>query len=107
MTEVDPSDDSRSRWVLQWFRFDPDLNERRRVTVAAYSRKREFDRVFSKLQTDLDALKAEGRAEDVEYICGVRYRKGSLADIRQIREEDRLRKQKDRSESGNDPKAPA
>ena len=103
---MDSSDDSRARWVLQWFRFDPERNERRRVTVAAYSRKREFDRAFRKLQAELDALKAEDRAEDVEYICGVKHRKGHLAGIQQIREQDRLRRQKHRSESGNDPMAP-
>jgi len=53
VAEVDPSDDSRTRWVLQWFRFDPERNERRNVTVAAYSRKREFDRELRKLQADL------------------------------------------------------
>lgn len=101
MAEVDPSDDSRSRWVLQWFRFDPERNERRNVTIAAYSRKREFDREFRKLQADLEVLKSDGRAEDAEHISGVKYEKGRLADIRQIREQDRLRRQKSKGESGN------
>jgi hypothetical protein len=101
VTEVDPSDDSRSRWVLQWFRFDPERNERRNVTVAAYSKKREFDREFRKLQADLEVLKSDGRAEDAEHISGVKYEKGHLADIRQIREQDRLRRQKSKGESGN------
>jgi hypothetical protein len=84
---------------LQWFRFDPERNERRNVTIAAYSRKREFDREFSKLQTDLDALKSVGRAEDAEHISGVKYEKGHLAGIRQIREQDRLRRQNVKRES--------
>jgi hypothetical protein len=77
---------------LQWFRFDPERNERRNVTIAAYSRKREFDREFRKLQANLKVLKLDGRAEDTEYISGVKYEKGRLADIRQIREQDRLRR---------------
>ena len=101
MAEVDPSDDSRTRWVLRWFRFDPERNERRNVTIAAYSRKREFDGEFRKLQRDLDALKSDGRAEDVEHISGVKYEKGRLAGIRQTREQDRLRRQKFKGESGN------
>jgi hypothetical protein len=98
---VDPSDDSRTRWVLQWFRFDPERNERRKVIVGAYSRKREFDREFRKLQADLEALKSDGRAEDAEQISGVKYEKGRLADIRQIREQDRLRREKFKGESGD------
>jgi hypothetical protein len=101
VAEVDPSDDSRSRWVLQWFRFDPERNERRNVTIAAYSSKREFDREFRKLQAELEVLKSDGRAEDAEHISGVKYEKGRLADIRQIREQDRLRRQKSKGESGN------
>jgi hypothetical protein len=101
VAEVDPSDDSRSRWVLQWFRFDPERNERRYVTIAAYSRKREFDREFRKLQADLEVLKSDGRAEDAEHISGVKYEKGRLADIRQTREQDRLRRQKLKGERGN------
>jgi hypothetical protein len=101
VAEVDPSDDSRTRWVLQWFRFDPDRNERRNVTVAAYSRKREFDREFRKLQADLESLKSDGLAEDAEHISGVKYEKGRLAGIRQIREQDRLRKQELKRESGD------
>jgi hypothetical protein len=101
VAEVDPSDDSRTRWVLQWFRFDPDRNERRNVAVAAYSRKREFDREFRKLQADLESLKSDGLAEDAEHISGVKYEKGRLAGIRQIREQDRLRKQELKRESGD------
>jgi hypothetical protein len=101
VAEVDPSDDSRTRWVLQWFRFDPERNERRKVIVGAYSRKREFDREFRKLQADLEALKSDGRAEDAEQISGVKYEKGRLADIRQIREQDRLRREKFKGESGD------
>jgi hypothetical protein len=105
VAEVDPGDDGRSRWILQWFRFDPERNERRRVTVAAYSRKREFDREFRKLQADLNVLKSEGRAEDVEYICGVKHGRGYLAGIRQIRQQDRLSSQEIRSKGGNGPAA--
>ena len=101
MTEVDPSEDGRTRWVLQWFRFDPERNERRNVTIAAYSRKREFDREFRKLQAELEALKSDGRAENVEHISGIKYEKGRLAGVRQIREQDRLRRQRFKGENDN------
>lgn len=93
MAEVDPSDDSRTRWVLQWFRFDPERKECRNVTIAAYSRKREFDREFRKLQAALEGLKPDGRAEDVEHISGVKHEMGYLVGIREIREQDRLSKE--------------
>ena len=86
---------------MQWFRFDPERNERRNVPIAAYSRKREFDREFRKLQADLEVLKSDGRAEDAEHIFGVKYEKGRLADIRQIREQDRFRRQKVKGKRGN------
>jgi hypothetical protein len=101
VAEVDPSDDSRTRWVLQWFRFDPERNERRNVTIAAYSREREFDRASRKLQAELEALKSDGRAEDAEHISGVKYEKGHLAEVRQIREQDRFRRLKYKGENNN------
>jgi hypothetical protein len=101
VAEVDPSDDSRTRWVLQWFRFDPERKERRNVTIAAYSRKREFDREFRKLQAALEGLKSDGRAEDVEHISGIKHEKGYLAYIREIREQERLSKENLKRESSN------
>ncbi len=86
---------------MQWFRFNTERNERRNVTIAAYSRKREFDREFRKLQADLEVLKSDGRAEGAEHISGVKFEKGRLADIRQIREQDRLRRQRFKGERGN------
>jgi hypothetical protein len=35
-----PSDDSKTRWILLWYRFDPERNERRYVPVGAYTRAR-------------------------------------------------------------------
>jgi hypothetical protein len=82
VAEVDPSDDCRTRWILQWFRFDPERKERRNVTMAAYDRKREFDREFRKLQADLEALKSDGRAEDVEHISGLPFGRSDKAGVR-------------------------
>ena len=46
MADVDPTDDSIWRWVLSQYRFDPERNERRYVTVAVFDNQAEFDRAF-------------------------------------------------------------
>jgi hypothetical protein len=46
-------------------------------------------------------LKSDGRAEVVEHISGIKYEMGRLAGIRQIREQDRLRRQKFKGETVN------
>lgn len=89
MARVDPKDDSKTRWILEWYRFDPERNERRHVAVAAYTRKREFNRAFRQLGQELEARKAAGLSEDVESVSGVQHRKGYLAEMRKMRERDR------------------
>ena len=86
MTEVDPDDDSRRRWVLRWYRYDPDRHERRHTVIAAYDKKREFFRHFNTLSTELDRLKEAGEAEQVEHISGVEKNAGTDAKAREQRE---------------------
>jgi hypothetical protein len=89
VAEVDPNDDSRTRWVLRWFRFDPERNERRHVIVAAYSRKGEFHRAFGQLSKDLERRKSAGLSEAVEHVSGVQLRPGHQESVRQMRLEKR------------------
>ncbi len=86
---MDPKDDSKTRWILEWYRFDPERNERRYVAVAAYTRKREFNRAYRQLGQELEARKAAGLSEDVESVSGVQHHKGYLAEMRKMREQDR------------------
>ncbi len=85
---------------MQWFRFDPERNERRNVTIAAYDRKRECDRELRKLQANLETLKTEGVAEEVEHISSVKHERGYLASIRQIRQLDRQKRRDQKRDSG-------
>ena len=71
VAEVDPDDDSRKRWVLHWYRYDPERKERRYVVVAAFDDKKEFTRRLDELSTELDRLQKEGQAEEIERIGGV------------------------------------
>lgn len=86
---MDPRDDSKNRWILEWYRFDPERNERRYVPIAAYTRKREFNRAFRELGKELEARKATGLSEEVEHVTGVQHHKGYLAEVRRMRERDR------------------
>jgi hypothetical protein len=89
---VDPKDDSKTRWILQWFRFDPERNERRYVPVAAFTRKREFNKASRQLRQEIETRKAAGLSEDVEFVSGVQHHKGYLAETREMRLQDRARR---------------
>lgn len=43
MAEVDPKDDSISRWALHHYRFDPERRQCRNVVIAAYDNEADFD----------------------------------------------------------------
>lgn len=86
MAQVDPDDDTRTRWVLHWYRYDPERRERRYTVVAAYTRQREFDRASDRLSSELEVLKAEGKAESVEHVSGVCLPAGYRAEMRRQRE---------------------
>jgi hypothetical protein len=86
MAEVDPEDDSRDRWVIWWYRYDPERRQRRNTVVAAFSKKREFSRRFRELSQDLERRKSTGESEAVEHVSGVLYEAGSRTSIRRMRE---------------------
>lgn len=100
---MDPRDDSKTRWILHWFRFDPERNERRKVPVAAYTRKREFNRAFHQLQQEIEARKVAGLSEDVESVSGVQHHKGYLAEVQKMRLQDREIRQARKSQEPPSP----
>jgi hypothetical protein len=50
MAEVSPEDDSRQRYVLNHYRFDPERRERRNVVVGAWDSEAEFSREERRLR---------------------------------------------------------
>jgi hypothetical protein len=42
MARVDPDDDSRRRYIVKHYRYDPERRERRHVVVAAFDSRREY-----------------------------------------------------------------
>ncbi len=64
--EVDPDDDSRSRWVLYRYRYDPDRRQRRNVVVAAYDAEAEMWAAMERARSQLDDELRAGTAEAQE-----------------------------------------
>jgi hypothetical protein len=50
---VDPNDDSRERFVIWHYRYDPTRREHRNVTVAAFDNADEFTAEFERLSATL------------------------------------------------------
>jgi hypothetical protein len=94
VAQVDPKDDSTSRFVLRWYRFDPERNERRHVSVAAYTQEWEFNQALRELSNDLEQRKSLGLSEDVEHVSGVLLERGYLERVRQNRLQGRLIRQR-------------
>ena len=80
MPEVDPSDDSISRWVIHHYRFDPERRQRRNVVVAAYSDEIEFEAALAachrRIQKEIDS----GTRSPAEHVSGVLWPPGHRAD---------------------------
>lgn len=71
MAEVDPADDTISRWVIHHYMFDPQRNQRRNVLVGAYDNEAEFQ---AALQDRTDRLRAETASDGrdtAERVSGV------------------------------------
>jgi hypothetical protein len=79
MGEVDADDDARERWIVWHYRFDPTRRERRHVLVAAFDSAREMEARLHAEQKLLDGAKAEGRAEQQEWLSGARKGPGHAA----------------------------
>jgi hypothetical protein len=98
VSQIDPDDDSRRRWVLRWYRYDPDRMERRQTVVAAYTRKHEFRLHWEELAELIERRKASGESEDREYVCGGLVPRGYRKEINKIRAEDRERRARQRGQ---------
>ena len=71
MPEVDPRDDSISRWVLHHYRFDPERRQRRNVVVAAYDNEAEFDAALATYSQRIRAEIDSGARDNAEHVSGV------------------------------------
>jgi hypothetical protein len=69
--EVDPRDDSISRWVLHHYRFDPERRQRRNVVIAAYDNKAEFDEALATYRQRIRAEIDSGARDNAENVSGV------------------------------------
>lgn len=71
MGEVDPRDDSKNRYIVMHFRFDPARRERRNVELAAFDNEAEFLAEHHRRALQLEHDKVLGIAEPQEHIHGV------------------------------------
>ena len=76
MVKVDPTDDTIDRWIVLWYRFDPERHERRHTIVAAFDNPVEMGAEMSRLKHQLRDRKRAGMSEDVEWISGVHHHVG-------------------------------
>jgi hypothetical protein len=70
VAEVDPDDDSASRWVLHWYRYDPERHERRHTVIGAFDNEHEFLQHFDQASGEVQRRQATGESEQVEHISG-------------------------------------
>lgn len=70
MAQVDPDDDSIRRIVLYRYQYDPARRQRRNIVVAAFDDEGEFRACMDEQKVALDKQKAQGVAEEVEYLHG-------------------------------------
>lgn len=84
--QVDPADDSRERWVLQHFRYDPERRQRRNVTIAAYDDAAEFESAARLLADQVAREIAAGTRDDRETVIGVLWPPGYHAEARARRQ---------------------
>jgi hypothetical protein len=60
VVKVDPTDDTIDRWIVQWYRFDPERHERRQTIVAAFDNAAEMQTEMSRLSHQLRDRKRAG-----------------------------------------------
>ncbi len=102
MAEADPDDDTQQRWVVRWYRYDPERRERRHTFVAAYTTEDEFLHAVANLRAELAVRQARGEAEPREYISGVVVPAGYRAETQRRRAEERQRRQEWKSREASD-----
>ena len=70
MTEVDPLDDSITRYVIRRHRFDPATNHFRWFNESAFDNKTEFEARLQQAFEELAARSLHGNVEEKEQISG-------------------------------------
>lgn len=99
MGEIDPMDDSRWRWVLWHYRYDPDRHQRRNVTVAAFDNEAEFQAAADALHGEVSAAIDRGERDARESVSGAILHPGYHG-------EQRRRRRIERALSHNEPWRP-
>jgi hypothetical protein len=64
MARVDPADDSRRRYIVHHYRYDPERRERRHVVVAAFDSRWEYKACLQAESEELDRRRAEDMSID-------------------------------------------
>jgi hypothetical protein len=76
VVKVDAGDDTIDRWIVRWYRFDPERHERRHTIVAAFDNAAEMAAEVAQLNHQLRGRKRAGMSEDVEWISAVHHHVG-------------------------------
>ena len=71
MVEVDEHDDTRTRYVVRRYAYDPWRHERRHQTLAVFDDEREYQARIDREAAQLDDLKRRGLVDPQEHITGV------------------------------------
>jgi hypothetical protein len=85
MSAVDAQDDTRTRWVLHHFRFDPERRERCNVVIGAWDTEQEFDDESHRLAELLRRRRDAGRGDPRESSFGTGFAPGELTAVRRSR----------------------
>jgi hypothetical protein len=70
MASIDANDDTKTRWIVYHYRYDPERRERRDVAVACFDNRKEFRRFLEEAGRKLQDAKNAGTAEAKEHIIG-------------------------------------
>jgi hypothetical protein len=81
VVEVDPTDDAIDRWIVTWYRFDPERHERRHTIVVAFDNTAEMEAEMARLNHQLRDRKRAGSSDDVEWISAVFQHAGYKEDM--------------------------
>jgi hypothetical protein len=83
---IDANDDTKGRWIVYHYRYDPERRERRHVIVACFDKKKDWLRFFDQTAKLLQEEKEAGTAESKEWISGSKRPAGHDRALREFRE---------------------
>ncbi|XVX21631.1 hypothetical protein ACQP1U_07160 [Actinomycetota bacterium] len=86
MAEVDPGDDTITRWIVRHYRYDPERRERRHVVVVAYDNEAEYVARMDEVQRSIERRRQSGaRVHPMEHASGTVHEPGYNAAARRAR----------------------